>query len=303
MSWQRISRRTVPIVKPTSFHLTITVRRLRMTSTESQSPLRFGDFEVTEQVSSTSFQNIISHTVILTEALQVFLTTPHSFALVNLKPLLPGHVLVCPQRPHKRLTDLSADELTDLFSAVQRVERMLARHYFAPSQSPHSQNPTTPEAGSFNIALQDGPEAGQTVSHVHVHVIPRIRGYTAKPGMPGGGGGDELYEKMAAEDGNVGGALWDRAHEQQRPQPGGGFPPVEDQDRKARGMEEMEDEARVYRAVLEEMEREDGDDAGERGGKKEEKKANDVGSPDWWSRVWPKGGPTDAGPGSGGLPF
>lgn len=145
---------------------------------------------------------------------QVFLTTPHSFALVNLKPLLPGHVLVCPRQPHRRLTELTAPELTDLFQAVQRVQRMLAWHYFASQQSDASINNSnnntpaarSPEAGAFNIAIQDGVEAGQTVSHLHVHVIPRIRGATAKEKA---GPGDQIYESMAAEDGNVGGALYD----------------------------------------------------------------------------------------------
>ena len=183
--------------------------------------------------------------------LQVFLTTPHSFALVNLKPLLPGHVLVCPARPHRRLTELSAPELTDLFSAVQRVQRMLARHYFHRA------------GGSFNIALQDGPEAGQTVPHVHVHVIPRIRGATDKPAETPS---DELYDRMAAEDGNVGGWLWDHAHSksdvqdriQARPVPGGEFPRIEDADRMPRPMEVMVAEAELFRRVLSEM---DGDAA------------------------------------------
>jgi bis(5'-adenosyl)-triphosphatase len=203
------------------------------------------------------------------------MTTPHSFALVNLKPLLPGHVLVCPRAPHKRLTDLSTAELTDLFGAVQRVQRMLARYYFSQSQSNHTkitgaqQTSTStststevsvattasagegaPEAGSFNIAIQDGTEAGQTVPHVHVHVIPRIRGATAKDS---GTEGDAIYELMAAEAGNVGGALWDRVT-RSRPQPGGGFPRIEDQDRIARSMDEMEAEADVYRNVLASME-------------------------------------------------
>ncbi|AEO55303.1 histidine triad-like protein [Thermothelomyces thermophilus ATCC 42464] len=258
-------------------------------------PIYFGPFEVTNQV---------------------FLTTPHSFALVNLKPLLPGHVLVCPLVPHRRLTDLSPVELTDLFTAVQRVQRMLARHYFlgpASSSSPSSaaaslppppppsppsssssssstpsaaSQPSPPghhqqqqqqqhdgqaplreggrggeeERGSFNIALQDGPEAGQTVAHVHVHVIPRIRGATAKPASTPS---DAIYEQMAAEEGNVGGALWDRDRERQResgdggrPVPGGGFPRIEDAARVARGMEEMEEEAGIYRRVLEQMEAE-----------------------------------------------
>lgn len=173
---------------------------------------------------------------------QVFLTTPHSFALVNLKPLLPGHVLVCPAKPHRHLTDLSAPEVTDLFTTVQRVQRMLARHYF---------QPPSPD-GSFNIALQDGPEAGQTVAHVHVHVIPRVRDVSAKP--YDGSAGDVLYERMAAEEGNVGGALWDReVGGRGRPVPGGRFNRIEDSARQARTMEEMEAEAKAFRGLLREM--------------------------------------------------
>ncbi|KAK0746546.1 HIT domain-containing protein [Schizothecium vesticola] len=190
------------------------------------SPIFFGPFEVTSQV---------------------FLTTPHTFALVNLKPLLPGHVLVCPFHPHQRLTSLSPLELTDLFSTVQRVQRMLARHYFP--------FPGGLDAGAFNIALQDGPEAGQTVPHVHVHVIPRIRGATAKGADTPS---DELYERMAGEEGNVGGWLWDAARG--RPGPAGGeFPRIEDAERRARSMGEMEEEAAVFRGVLRGLEAEEGE--------------------------------------------
>ncbi|KAK3353033.1 HIT-like domain-containing protein [Lasiosphaeria hispida] len=203
-----------------------------MSSSTATPPVYFGPFEVTNQV---------------------FLTTPHSFALVNLKPLLPGHVLVCPTRPHRRLTELSPPELTDLFCAVQRVQRMLARHYF-----PSSPPPDNGSAGSFNIALQDGPEAGQTVPHVHVHVIPRIRGSTAKDAETPS---DELYERMADEDGNVGGWLWDAERKVvggERPRPGGEFPRIEDAERRPRSMEEMEREAEVFRGVLRAMEAEEG---------------------------------------------
>ncbi|KAI1465745.1 HIT-like protein [Daldinia caldariorum] len=243
----------------------IQVRIQRKMSSSSRSkisgPIHFGPFEVTPQV---------------------FLTTPHSFALVNLKPLLPGHVLVCPRRPYKWLTELSAPEITDLFCAVQRVQRMLARHYFSSSppsssssnhhsssspssssrQQQQQQRHDVPEAaGSFNIAIQDGPEAGQTVPHVHVHVIPRIRGSTAKE-QPGPG--DQIYESMAAEEGNVGGALWDRELNNllrqrlgSRPEPGGSFPSIEDSERHPRTAEEMAAEADVFRKVLEEMGEED----------------------------------------------
>ncbi|KAL2761167.1 hypothetical protein ACRALDRAFT_1045688 [Sodiomyces alcalophilus JCM 7366] len=196
----------------------------------------FGPFEVTEQV---------------------FLRTPHSFALVNIKPLLPGHVLVCPIRPHKRLTDLPPAEVTDLFSTTQRVQRMLARHYFRPSQARNgatseSRPVPSPEDGSFNIALQDGAHAGQTVPHVHVHVLPRIPGATDKDPGPT----DEIYEHMAQEEGNVGGGLWDRdVSMRDRPKPGGHFPRIEDSTRHARSLEDMVAEAETYRAVLRDMDR------------------------------------------------
>ncbi len=177
---------------------------------------------------------------------------------MNLKPLLPGHVLVCSRQRHQRLTDLSVTEATDLFQTVQRVQRMLARHYFAESAAAPSSpaSPAGPESGSFNIALQDGPGAGQTVAHVHVHVLPRIRGLSAK-GLESAG--DELYERMAVEDGNVGGALWDtavRAVLGERPRPGGAFPRIEDCEREPRTLEEMEAEAALFRRVLAEMEEE-----------------------------------------------
>ncbi|KAK4193717.1 Bis-tetraphosphatase [Podospora australis] len=204
-----------------------------MTTTTQEKPIFFGPFEVTSQV---------------------FLKTPSTFALVNLKPLLPGHVLICPLAPHRRLTDLSSPELVDLWETVQVVQRMLARYYFSPS--PSSSPSERCELGSFNIAVQDGPEAGQTVPHVHVHVIPRIKGSTAKSVETPS---DELYERMAAEDGNVGGALWDRLILKKRPEPSGRFPAIEDADRKARDLKDMQDEAGIYRGILKEMGEEEGD--------------------------------------------
>ncbi|KAG8167730.1 hypothetical protein KVR01_003419 [Diaporthe batatas] len=225
--------------------------RARMSSGPRGGKISFGPFEVTSQV---------------------FLTTPHSFALVNLKPLLPGHVLVCPSRPHRRLTDLSLPEVTDLFATVQRVQRMLARHYFpAPDRQQGGQQQQQQQqgpAGSFNIAVQDGPEAGQTVAHVHVHVIPRVRGLSSKPEDTAG---DELYEQMAREEGNVGGALWDRQQQEERqpdgarPVAGGAFDRIEDAQRKARSMEEMVAEAEVFRRALREMEEEEEEEEGGNG--------------------------------------
>ncbi|XP_069559343.1 bis(5'-adenosyl)-triphosphatase-like isoform X2 [Brachyistius frenatus] len=84
----------------------------------------------------------------LIKASAVFLQTELSFALVNRKPVVPGHVLVCPLRPVERFRDLQPDELADLFSTTQRVADLVEKHF---------------NATSLTIAIQDGPEAGQTV--------------------------------------------------------------------------------------------------------------------------------------------
>ncbi|XP_031423384.1 bis(5'-adenosyl)-triphosphatase isoform X2 [Clupea harengus] len=82
------------------------------------------------------------------KASAVFLKTELSFAVVNRKPVVPGHVLVCPLRPVERFRDLSPDEVADLFSTTQRVANVVEQHFCGTS---------------LTIAIQDGPEAGQTV--------------------------------------------------------------------------------------------------------------------------------------------
>ncbi len=58
----------------------------------------------------------------------------------------------------KRFTELTAPEVNDLFSSAQDIAKVIQKVY---------------KAESLTITLQDGPMAGQTVPHVHVHVIPR----------------------------------------------------------------------------------------------------------------------------------
>ncbi|AAS50313.2 AAL053Cp [Eremothecium gossypii ATCC 10895] len=90
---------------------------------------------------------------------QVFYRTRYSYALVNLKPLVPGHVLIAPLRPTcVRLRDLTPEEHSDYFQTLQVVHQFIQAEF---------------KAAALNIAIQDGPEAGQTVPHLHTHLIPR----------------------------------------------------------------------------------------------------------------------------------
>ncbi|CAK4031331.1 related to diadenosine polyphosphate hydrolase and related s of the histidine triad (HIT) family [Lecanosticta acicola] len=157
---------------------------------------------------------------------QVFHTTPHSFALVNLKPLLPGHILVSPLRSKPHLSDLTKDEISDLFLTVTRIQKTLKRVY---------------KADAFNVAVQDGEAAGQSVPHVHCHVIPRTKGDP--------GGDDKIHEWLEGEEGDVG------RHQREAEKEGEGKKRqvgewTKDEERKPRSMEEMEKEARWLREEM-----------------------------------------------------
>lgn len=62
---------------------------------------------------------------------QVFHVTELSFAIVNLKPVVPGHVLVAPRRVEARFAALRADEVADLWATAQLVGKAVERHYGA----------------------------------------------------------------------------------------------------------------------------------------------------------------------------
>lgn len=87
-------------------------------------------------------------------------------------------------------------------------------------------------ATSLNIAMQDGADAGQSVAHVHTHLIPR-----KKADMDDQGGSDAIYSLIEGEEGNVGKHLRDMSED--RPQ----FPKVDNEARQPRGGDEMAEEA------------------------------------------------------------
>ncbi|GMR48473.1 hypothetical protein PMAYCL1PPCAC_18668, partial [Pristionchus mayeri] len=109
---------------------------------------------------------------------QIFYRSAHSYAFVNLKPVLDGHVLVSPCKPADRLTDLSDEETADLFCLAKKVQRMLEKEHGVDSST---------------VCVQDGPQSGQTIKHVHVHILPRRNGDF-------GGSTDTVYAELAKHD-------------------------------------------------------------------------------------------------------
>ena len=170
---------------------------------------------------------------------QTFYTskTKFSFAFVNLKPLLPGHVLVVPKRVVPRHAGLTIPETIDLALTVRKVSKMIERVY---------------GADALNIAIQDGEAAGQSVKHVHFHIIPRKTG-----DFDDRGGGDNVYDilEQKGSEADVGQGLRDRDGEE-RPERKFGGPDVEE--RKPRSDEEMDREAAMLRKEIEKESDEEG---------------------------------------------
>jgi hypothetical protein len=63
------------------------------------------------------------------DASQVFYATSKSLAIVNLKPVVPGHCLVIPRRCTSRFCHLSAEEVSDLWTTAQKVGSVLENHF------------------------------------------------------------------------------------------------------------------------------------------------------------------------------
>ena len=88
------------------------------------------------------------------------------------------------------------------------------------------------KATSLNVAVQDGPDAGQSVPHVHTHIIPR-----RNADLNNRGGGDAIYQMLEGEEGDVGKQM--RRRDSARPK----FPAVDNDGREPRSEEEMLKEA------------------------------------------------------------
>lgn len=126
---------------------------------------------------------------------QAFYRNSLAYAIVNLKPLVPGRtlrqqfynklriltaldhtdVLVVPKRPVQRLSELDEKELTSLMLSVNHVGKVIEKAYAADGLTIACQ--VSPRMAHLHIIaqqyLQDGKAAGQTVPHVHFHLLPR----------------------------------------------------------------------------------------------------------------------------------
>ncbi len=97
---------------------------------------------------------------------QTITENAHAFAIYDKYPVAPGHALIIPKRHVADYFELTEEEHTACHQLVREVRLILMAE-----QKPDA----------FNLGVNIGRPAGQTVMHVHIHLIPRYTGDMTDP--------------------------------------------------------------------------------------------------------------------------
>lgn len=81
-------------------------------------------------------------------------------------PVSEGHCLIIPKRHVGSIDELDDMELKDLYTVLHQTKILLIETYLP---------------DGFNIGINEGEAAGQTVPHLHIHLIPRYEGDVVCP--------------------------------------------------------------------------------------------------------------------------
>ncbi len=84
-----------------------------------------------------------------------------AFAIYDNYPVTDGHALVLPHEPVSTWFDATPEQQTAIMGLVRELKHILDEQY---------------DPDGYNVGINNGEAAGQTVDHLHVHVIPRYDG-------------------------------------------------------------------------------------------------------------------------------
>ncbi len=82
-------------------------------------------------------------------------------ALLDIRPLAPGHTMVIPKAHAETILELPDEKIEGVFLLVKQMTEKLAK-----ALSPDG----------FTLGMNHGKNAGQAIDHLHIHIIPRFKG-------------------------------------------------------------------------------------------------------------------------------
>jgi len=97
---------------------------------------------------------------------EIIIENSECYAMHDMFPVSNGHVLIIPKRHCSDYFELTTDEQTSCWEMVNELRGILDEKY---------------HPDGFNIGINVNEAAGQTVPHVHIHLIPRYKGDVIDP--------------------------------------------------------------------------------------------------------------------------
>jgi diadenosine tetraphosphate (Ap4A) HIT family hydrolase len=97
---------------------------------------------------------------------RILLISAHGVIIRDGFPISPGHTLIIPRRHVDSFFNLTADERVDLLGLLDQAKAGIEKEF---------------KPDTYNVGINDGPAAGQTVPHLHIHLIPRYTGDIPDP--------------------------------------------------------------------------------------------------------------------------
>lgn len=90
---------------------------------------------------------------------EVIYEDAHTFAFLDIVPRAPGHTVVIPKVHARNILDLPETEIGPLFASVRKLAERLT---------------SVLKTDGLTIGINQGKASGQTVEHLHVHLLPRF---------------------------------------------------------------------------------------------------------------------------------
>ena len=97
---------------------------------------------------------------------EIIAKNQYCYAIFDKFPVSKGHTLIIPFRHVETFFDASKEEKIAIVELIDEIKEILDRRY-------------SPDG--YNIGVNVGKAAGQTIMHLHVHVIPRYKGDIEDP--------------------------------------------------------------------------------------------------------------------------
>ena len=97
---------------------------------------------------------------------EILLENNFSYAIYDKFPVSKGHILIIPKQHNSNYFDLSLDEQKECLILLNNAKKIIDKEF---------------KPDGYNIGININKDAGQTIWHAHIHLIPRYNGDVEEP--------------------------------------------------------------------------------------------------------------------------